>query len=149
MKLFRSIVIFCLVLVTVLFVGFGGSNFSALAARYSNTQIEQVQKYASRLQVLRDRMSELEPFIKEQNRNEVKAFIRGPLGDLGTRFSAFQRSLSPKDKAKASRNIAEIYDHLVKLDQATDAGDSDGAMEQYQSAIEDFDLLLQLAENLQ
>ncbi len=148
MKLYRSILIFFLVLVTTLFFGLGISYSPTLAASDSSAQIEQVQEYASRLQVLRDRMSELEPLIQQQNKTEVKAFIRGPLGDLGTRFSAFQRSLSSKDQAKARRNIADIYNHLVQLDQATDAGDIGSSIEQYQAAIEDFDALLQLAPNV-
>lgn len=142
MARFRSIVaVVIAVIATVLFI-FGSPAEAAKAVKkptYTAAQLEQIQRYTTGVETLRERMLELPPLIQSQKWVDVKTFIHGPLGELGTRMSRLARSLDPKTQKLAQSAAKDVFEHLVAIDEAADARDTTKALRNYNEAIKDLD----------
>lgn len=145
MALYRSIVTLILVLVATWTI----SCSSAIAATksattYTPAQIEQIQVYVPRLEVLRERLDKLQTLIQQQEWVNVGTYIHGPLGDLRQNMNRVAFKLNPQDKEAARQLAKDLYNDLVRIDQAAQEGKYQQATSNYRSALQEFDAFLQL-----
>lgn len=145
MALYRFIVALILVVVVTL----ASSCSYAIAATksattYTPAQIEQIQVYVPRIQALRERMEELQTLIQKQEWVDVGTFIHGPLGTLRQNLNRVAFKLNPQDKAAASQTAKDLYNDLVRIDQAAQEGKYQQAVSNYRSALQELDAFLKL-----
>ncbi|NJK41047.1 MAG: photosystem II protein PsbQ [Acaryochloridaceae cyanobacterium SU_2_1] len=107
--------------------------------------VAQAAKYTEGLQPLRSRMSELEGYVAEGDWNNVRAFIRGPLGELGPLSRRLNDSLPAAAQKSARRVINGLTDHLNKLDAAAAKGNTSTATKEFEGALSAFDAVLGLS----
>jgi photosystem II protein PsbQ len=144
MARYRSILAFVLVIITTFLVSCGGPA-KVTGPTYSSAQLEQIQRYSDSVASLGDRMSsELLPLIEQEQWNDVESFIHGPLGELRTRMSRLARTLEPKAQKGALAAAQEVFEHLIKIDEAAQARDFAKASSNYGAALRDLDTFLQL-----
>lgn len=144
MARYRSILAFLLVIITTFLVSCGSPTPTAKGPLYTTAQLEQIQRYTDDVQTLRDRMLELPPLIQSQQWTDVESFIHGPLGELRTRMSRLARSLTPKAQKGAVVAAQEVFEHLIAIDEAAQARDTNKALRNYNQALQDFDAFFQL-----
>lgn len=128
---FRSILALMLAFVATVLVSCGGTPTVKKPPTYTPAQIEQIQRYASDLETVQERLPELAKLIQDENWTFVKNFIRGPLGELRTKISFVERNLLPQDKTKARTTSQELIQGLILIDEAADSRD-------YKKAIRNF-----------
>jgi photosystem II protein PsbQ len=139
----RSILALILAFVAVVLVSCG-SPTAMKPPTYTPTQIEQLQSYKADLQVMRDRFPELATLLTRREWTSAKNFIHGPLGELRRKMSLVSRNLLPTDQKQAQKISQDIFDHLVKIDQAADNTDFTLAIRNYNEVIGDLDAFFQL-----
>ncbi len=143
MARYRSILAFVLVILATVLVSCGSPPV-AKGPVYSTAQLEQIQRYSTDIQTLRDRMEELSPLITAEQWNDVGSFIHGPLGELRVRMARLARSLEPKAQPAAQTAAKEVFEHLIAIDEAAQARDSAKAVRNYGEALRDFEAFFQL-----
>ena len=143
MARYRSILTFILVVLTTVLVSCGSPTV-AKGPLYTAAQLEQIQRYSTDIQTLRDRMGELSTLIEAEQWNDVESFIHGPLGELRARMGRLARSLEPKVQKGAQNSAKEVFNHLIAIDEAAQARDSDKATENYREALRDFESFFKL-----
>jgi photosystem II protein PsbQ len=144
MARFRSILAFVLVVITTLLVSCGGATPTAKGPLYTDTQLEQIQRYTEDVQTLRDRLLEIPPLVQQQEWNDVESFIHGPLGELRVKMSRLARSLAPKAQKQAVAAAKEVFEHLNAIDEAAQERDTIKALRNYNQALQDFEAFFQL-----
>lgn len=142
----RSILALVLVCVTVLLVSCGSPAVKA-PPTYSATQIEEIQRIASKIEPTRDRMQQLATQIQNRDWNNVRSFIHGPLGQVRSDMLHLAEDLFPDAKRKALEASKGMFSHLVEIDQAAQEGNYTQAIRNYAEAIKDFDAFMQLIPN--
>lgn len=143
MARYRSILTFILVVLTTVLVSCGGPTV-AKGPIYTAAQLEQIQRYSTDIQTLRDRMSELSALIEAQQWNDVESFIHGPLGELRVRMARLSRSLEPKVQQQAQTTAKDVFNHLIAIDEAAQTRNFDKATGNYREALRDFESFFQL-----
>lgn len=139
---FRSLLT---VILTVAIALFCISSHPAMAARtpsppaYTATQLEQIQRYATDVETLRDRLLELPTLIQQEKWVDVKSLIHGPLGELRARMARLARSLDPKAQKTAQKAAKEVFEHLVTIDEAATARSTTKAFRDYNEVLKDLD----------
>ncbi|NJK30545.1 MAG: photosystem II protein PsbQ [Acaryochloris sp. RU_4_1] len=118
---------------------------TAFAGPDTGIVLAQASKYTEGLQPLRSRMSELEGYVNKGDWNNVRAFIRGPLGELGPLSRRLKDSLPSTAQGSARRTIRGLTDHLNKLDVAAAKGNAVTAAKEYAGTISAFDAVLGLS----
>ena len=92
---FRSILTVVLT-VTLTFLLMSGTPAAAAKATkapsYTPAQLEQIQRYATSVEELQNRMTEIPTLIQQQRWVDVKTFIHGPLGELRIRMARRARA---------------------------------------------------------
>lgn len=141
--MYRSILAGILALFTVVLVSCGSPQAKA-PPTYSAEQIAQIQTSASRLEGMRDRMSELEELIESKNWPYVDMFIHGPLGTLREQTSRIGRNLLPNDRKAAADTAKDLFGHLEAIDAAANDDDYYQAVRNYNESLADFDAFLDL-----
>lgn len=137
MKRFRSLLSLLLVVVSVFLVSCGSAPV-AKAPDYTPAKIEAIERYTTDIAAMRDRMtSELPKFIQSGEWVDVGALIHGPLGELRTKMISLSRNLTPDLQKKSQAEAKDLFEHLVKLDEAAQAGDLNKAVTNYRAAIDD------------
>ena len=144
MARYRSILSLIIVIVATFLVSCGSPTVAKAPPTYTAAQIEQIQQYVPDMVALRDRMSELQMLIKRRDWIDVSNFIHGPLGELRLKMTYVTRNLLPKDQAQASEATRDLFDHLVKIEQAAASGDAPRATLNYREALGDIDTFLQV-----
>ena len=144
MARYRSILSLIIVIVATFLVSCGSPTVAKAPPTYTPAQIEQIQQYVPDMVALRDRMSELQMLIKRRDWIDVSNFIHGPLGELRLKMTYVTRNLLAKDQAQASEATRDLFDHLVKIEQAAESGDAPRATLNYREAVADIDTFLQL-----
>ncbi len=144
MARYRSILSLIIVIVATFLVSCGSPTVAKAPPTYTAAQIEQIQQYVPDMVALRDRMSELQMLIKRRDWIDVSNFIHGPLGELRLKMTYVTRNLLPKDQAQASEATRDLFDHLVKIEQAAENGDFNPATLNYREALADINTFLQL-----
>lgn len=143
---FRSVlaVLFTIVMVVLTF-----SIHPAEAARaskppsYTAAQLEQIQQYVDDIEAMRVRMQELPPLMQQQEWIDVKNFIHGPLGELRIKMLRLARNLSPDAQRTAQVAAKDVFDHLILIDEAADARNTNKALRNYNEALKDFEVFFQ------
>lgn len=130
---------------TLVLTSFSAVAPTAVAATDTGIVLAQASKYTEGLQPLRGRMSELEGYVADGDWNNVRTFIRGPLGELGPLTRRLNDSLPAASQAGARRTIRGLTDHLNKLDAAAAKGNSAAAAKEYDGAVSSFDAVLGLS----
>jgi photosystem II protein PsbQ len=88
--------------------------------------------------------NELQTLIQRRDWIDVSNFIHGPLGELRLEMINISRSLLPPDQELARQATRDLFDHLVKIDQAAKDGQYQRAALNYREALADVDAFLQL-----
>ncbi|KJH70727.1 photosystem II protein PsbQ [Aliterella atlantica] len=140
----RSILSLILAIVAVFLVSCGGPTAAKLPQTYTPVQIEQIQEYLPDLVSLRNRMSEVPILIQRRDWIGVRNFIHGPLGELRLKMTYITRNLLPSQQ-KAARDVTrQLFDDLVKVEQAIEENNTQGAVRSYQATLADINKFLEL-----
>lgn len=142
MRSYRSILALILALVTTFLISCG-SPTAVKPPTYTPEQMAQIQRLASTVAALRDKMPILKQKIQNQNWTDVGTYIHGPLGELRRNVSYLTRELLPKDQKAANEAGKDLFNRLLNIDTASTKGDYQLAVQNYQAALKDFDDLLQ------
>lgn len=118
---------------------------TAVASPNTGIVLAQASKYTTDLQPLRDRLSELEGYVDDGDWNNIRAFIRGPLGELGPLTRHLGDELPASAQKRGRRTIKLLADHLNKLDAAAAKNNSTTAAREYDSVVSTFDQVLSLS----
>lgn len=140
----RSILSLILVIVATFLISCGSPSVAKAPPTYTAAQVEQIQQYVPDMIALRDRMSEIPTLIQRRDWIDVNNFIHGPLGELRLKMTYVTRNLLPKDQETARQATRDFFDHLVKIEQAAQNSDPQGAQLNYRQALADIDKFLQL-----
>lgn len=140
----RSILSLLLVLLTTFLISCGSPSAAVAPPTYTAAQLEQIQEYIPEIQTVRDRSKELESLIQKNEWIKVGNFIHGPITEARLTMTYVIPSLLPKDQTTARQITREFLNHLVKIDQAATAGNTQLALSSYQDAYADIDKFLQL-----
>ena len=117
---------------------------------YSDAQLQKIELSAAGIQGLRDRMGELKSLIKKEDWVNVRTFIHGPLGDLGSKTTYLTQSLLlPKDKKPVLDAAKQVFEDLQDIDVAATEGNKKQAISEYKEAVADFDTFLGLVPKIQ
>lgn len=143
MARYRSILSWILALLTV-FVVSCGSPTAAKPPTYTPAQLEQIEQTASKIQAMRDRLSELATLITSRKWVDVGTFIHGPLGTLRQEMAYLSSNLLKKDQKAARETAKNVFGHLELIDKASQEGDYVVAVQNYAEAVKDFDAFLNL-----
>lgn len=144
MARYRSILSLILVIVATLIVSCGGPTVATVAQTYTDAQLEQIQRYVPEITALRGRMNQIPALIQRRDWMDVSDFIHGPLGEMRMQMTYVTRHLLPKDQEAARQATRDLFDHLVKIEQAAQVDNSQGARLNYREALGDIDTFLQL-----
>jgi photosystem II protein PsbQ len=143
MRRYRSVLTLILAAITVLLVSCGSPSEKVKGPLYTTAQLEQIQRSVEDVQQLRDRMLELPPLIQQQQWTEVESFIHGPLGELRAKMSRLARTLAPDAQTTALTSAKEVFGHLILIDEAAQARNTNKALLNYNEALKDFDAFFQ------
>lgn len=140
----RSIVSLILAIVAVFLVSCGGPTAANLPQTYTPVQIEQIQEYLPDIVSLRNRMSEIPIMIQRRDWIGVRNFIHGPLGELRLKMTYVTRNLLPSQQKAAREVTRQLFDDLVKVEQAIEESNTQGAVRNYQATLADINKFLDL-----
>jgi photosystem II protein PsbQ len=146
MSFFRPLISFLLVCVAVLVVSCSDGNIKA--PTYSDAQLAKVQLASASVEKIKARLPELSEYIDQQDWNNVRSFIHGPLGELRSRMVAVSRELLPTQRDKSLQLGKEVFVHLNKLDAAAADNNQLLASTNYTEALKDFDAFNDLLPEL-
>lgn len=144
MRSYRSILALILAVVTTFLVSCSSPTAKA-PATYSSEQIVQIQKYVADVAELRDKMPELATKIQSRNWVDIGTYIHGPLGELRQKVSYLTRELLPQEKKAVTEVSKDLFTRLQNLDMAAADNNYQKAVENYRSALNDLEQILQLA----
>lgn len=144
MARYRSILSLILLIVATFLVSCSSPSAAKAPPTYTAAQVEQVQQYVPDLVALRDRMNEIPTLIQRRNWVDVSNFIHGPLGELRLKMTYITRNLLPKDQESARQATRDLFNDLVKIEQAAEESNSQAALRSYQAALADINKFLQL-----
>ncbi len=100
--------------------------------------------YVARITQLSDRLGVLEKYVDSNNWNNIRTYIRGPLGEVRRDIAYLAQGLSGNAKQTA-RNLGKaIADDLVKLDFAAKNNDASGVQSAFDQVTQHFEQLLAL-----
>ncbi|MEH2321485.1 photosystem II protein PsbQ [Nostoc sp.] len=140
----HSIFSFVLVLLATFLFSCGSPGVAVAPPTYTATQLERIQAYVPEIQAVRDRSQELKTLIQEGDWINVRNFIHGPITEARLNLTYVTPNLLPKDQPTARQITRDLFNHLVKLDKATSAGNPQVALSNSQAALADIDKFLQL-----
>jgi len=142
MRKSRSVVAILLAFVASVFINGCSGAQVAKPLVYSAEQVQQIQGYAADLAAMRDRLPELAQQIQSQNWVDVRAFIRGPLGEIRVKMSNVSQVLFPAARQSVSQLAKSISTNLVSIDQAAQAKVYKEAIRNYAEVLRDLDALV-------
>ncbi|BAY36856.1 hypothetical protein NIES2111_11890 [Nostoc sp. NIES-2111] len=140
----RSIFSLLLVLLATFLISCGSPTTAVAPPTYTTAQLERIQGYAPDIQAVRDRADELKKLIQKREWIDVGNFIHGPIAEARLTMTYVTPNLLPKDQPTARQITKDLLNHLVKIDQAATAGNTQLALSNYQAAFADIDKFLQL-----
>lgn len=144
MTRYRSIVGLLLAVVATVLVSCSSAPTAKLPTTYTPDQLETIQQYAAGVQGLRDRIPELESYIRDQDWVNIQSLLHGPYGELRSRMGRLSNTLLPQDKAKAIDLSKDLFKHLELLDESTLVRNQIAAGREFRLVLDDFDAFLAL-----
>ncbi|HAG81747.1 MAG TPA: photosystem II protein PsbQ [Cyanobacteria bacterium UBA12227] len=142
LKRYQSILALVLAVVTTFLVSCSSPTATKAPPTYTSTQLEQIQKYASTIDGFRDRITELNNLIQNQEWIEVGSLIHGPLGTLRQEMAYLTRNLLPSAQPAARKAAKDVFCHLEAIDAAAQDNNYQKARDNYKEALKDFDAFL-------
>ncbi|NJM19084.1 MAG: photosystem II protein PsbQ [Richelia sp. RM2_1_2] len=138
--------IFSLILVSLatLLISCGSANVAATPPTYTPLQIEKIQEYAPKVVAVQERSAELQKLIQNQDWINVGNFIHGPMTEVKLNMSYIVSNLLPEQQKEARKIAREMFNNLVKIDQAANEGNSRKALSAYDAAFADINQFLDL-----
>jgi photosystem II protein PsbQ len=140
----RSILSFFLVLLATFLISCGGPGTAVVPPSYTPSQIEKIQAYIPEIEAVRDREAELKKYIQAKDWINVSNFIHGPITEARLNLTYITPNLLPKDQDTARQITRDLFNHLVKVNQAASSGNGQLASTNSQAAFADIDKFLQL-----
>ncbi|NET09144.1 MAG: photosystem II protein PsbQ [Symploca sp. SIO2B6] len=147
MRQYRSILSLLLAVVAVFMVSCSSGPSTAQGPTYTDADIQLLQTYKTNLIKFRDRATELDGMIQEQNWADIKSLIHGPLGELRFRLSSVTRSLEPSLQSQAKDIADDTLTAIVRIDEAVTDFNPLEASTGYDRLMRDFDSFLGLIPN--
>ncbi|MGK7891107.1 MAG: photosystem II protein PsbQ [Leptolyngbyaceae cyanobacterium] len=144
MRQYRAVFSLLLAVFAVFLVSCSGGPSTPSGPTYTDAEIQLLQTYKTNIQAFRDRATELDGFIQDQEWNDIKSLIHGPLGELRFRLSTVVRSLDPSLTSKAKELADDTLRATVLIDEAAARFDPAAAKVAYGRLIQDFDGFLDL-----
>ena len=141
---YRSFRSFVLALLAVVLVSCGGPTATVAPPTYTPVQLERIQQYVPGILATHQRLGDLQAKIQAEDWQEVKAIMRGPLGQMRQDMTSLTRNLLPQDQKAARQAARDFFDDLVDIDQAAENQKVDVAIRSYGAAVQDFDKFMQL-----
>jgi photosystem II protein PsbQ len=140
----RSLFSLILVLLATLLISCGGPTVATPPPTYTQAQLQQIQEYVPDIQAVRDRSEELRQLIEKNDWIMVGNFIHGPMTEARLTMNYIAPHLLPKDQPKAREVARDLFDDLVKIDQAASARNFQLALSSYKAVFADLDKFFQL-----
>ena len=140
----RSILSLILVILATFLISCGGPSVATAPLTYTSAQLQRIQEYVPDILAVRDRSQELQKLIRTRQWTDVSNFIHGPMTEAKLNMTYIASNLLPQDQETARKVTRNLLDHLIKLDQASVAGNSQTALSNYQGVYADLDKFLQL-----
>ena len=140
----RSILSLILVLLATFLISCGGPSVATPPPTYTQAQVVKIQEYTPEIQSVRDRSQELENLIQTRQWINVRNFTHGPMAEARLSMNYITSNLFPKDQAAGRELVRDLLDHLIKIDQAADVGNTNSALNNSVAAFADIDRFLQL-----
>ncbi len=140
----RSVFSLILVILATFLISCGGPSVAVAPPTYTASQLEKIQEYVPDIQAVRDRSEELQQLIKNQDWINVSNFIHGPITEVRLTLTYITPNLLPKVQTTARQIARDLFNHLIKIDRAAKAGNTQQALSNYQAAFADIDKFLEL-----
>lgn len=140
----RSIFSLILVLLATFLISCGGPNIAAPPPTYTTAQLEKIQTYVPQILAVRDRADELQDLIAKKDWIFVSNFIHGPIAEARLSMNYVIPNLLPKEQPAARQITKDLFNHLIKIDQAAKDANSLVALNNYEAVFDDIDKFLQL-----
>ncbi|MEA5574963.1 photosystem II protein PsbQ [Anabaena sp. UHCC 0451] len=140
----RSILSLILVILTTFLISCGGPSVATAPPTYTPDQLAKIQVYVPDIQVVRDRSKELNNLIQSGEWIKVGNFIHGPMTEARLNMTYVIPNLVPQDQPQARQITKDLLTHLVRIDQAASAGNTNLALSAYKDVFVDVDKFLQL-----
>jgi photosystem II protein PsbQ len=144
----RSIFSLILVLLATFLISCGGPSATVAPPTYTAIQLERIQEYVPKIEAVRSRTAELKTVIDKKDWINVSNFIHGPMAEARLGMNYVIPNLLPSAQPVARQKTRDLLNHLVKIDQAALASDTQLALSNYQEVIKDIDQFFQLLPDL-
>lgn len=138
--------LFSLILVSLvtLLISCSSPNVVATPSSYTPLQIEKIQKYAPEVVAVQERATELQKLIEKKDWIDVSNFIHGPVAEARLNMNYIVSNLLPEEQAKARQIVRDMFNNLVRIDQAAKESNAQKALNSYNTVFADIDKFLDL-----
>jgi photosystem II protein PsbQ len=140
----RSILSLILIVLASFLISCGSPSVATPPPTYTEAQLQRIQEYVPDVLTVRDRSEEFRQLIQNKQWIKVGNFIHGPMAEARLDMTYITSNLLPKDQPAARQITRDLFNHLVKLDQAATAGNTQTVFSNYQAAYADIDQFLKL-----
>jgi photosystem II protein PsbQ len=140
----RSLLSLILVLLATFLISCGGPTVAKAPPTYTTSQVTIIQGYVPDIQAVRDRSEELKNLIQKKDWINVGNFIHGPVTQARLNMTYVIPNLLPQDQPAARQITRDLFNHLVKIDQAATNGNTQLALSNYPAVVADIDKFLDL-----
>ncbi|BAZ89001.1 hypothetical protein NIES932_04690 [Raphidiopsis curvata NIES-932] len=140
----RSILSLILVLLTTFLISCSSPSVTTAPPTYTPEQLVKVRQYVPDIQAVQNRFEELKSLITSSEWIKVGNFIHGPVTEARLTMTYVIPSLLPQDQAQGRQITKDLLNHLVRVDQAANAGNTKLALSSYKDVVADFNQFLQL-----
>jgi photosystem II protein PsbQ len=140
----RSIISLILVFLATFLMSCSGPTVATPPPTYTQAQLEKIQGYLTDIKAVRERKSELGELIDEKQWIKVGNFIHGPMAEARLDMTYIVPNLLPSEQAPARKVARDVFDHLVKVDQAASSGNQLVAASNFEAVYSDIDKFLNL-----
>ncbi|MBW4670988.1 MAG: photosystem II protein PsbQ [Cyanomargarita calcarea GSE-NOS-MK-12-04C] len=140
----RSFLSLILVFLATFLIGCGGPSVAKAPPTYTQAQLVQIKEYLPEIEAVRDRSQELQKLIESKEWINVGNFIHGPMTEARLTMNYVVPHLLTSDQQKARQVVRDLFEHLVKVDQAATARNTQLALSNYKAVYTDIDKFLKL-----
>ncbi|MBD2194275.1 photosystem II protein PsbQ [Calothrix anomala FACHB-343] len=140
----RSLLSLVLVLLATFLISCSSPTVAKAPPTYTTAQLTKIQTYVPEIVAVRDRAAELKNLIERKDWIYVGNFIHGPLAEARLNMTYVIPNLLPQTQPQARQIARDLFNHLVKIDQAASDGNSLVALNNYAEAIADLGKFLEL-----
>ncbi len=143
MRILRSLLSLMLVLVATVLVSCSGPTAS-IPEVYTPEKLQTIKIYRIPVDIAKKDIISLRELINDENWNDVKSVIHGPLGVLRRDLRYLSETLLPDDKEKSLEISEDLFLRLENLDAAAVEKNYSYATTSYNKAIADYKAYVQL-----